>query len=87
MHVREPVRWQARAAAGDGGDSPEEIERGGPGVSPRDPVMRIGEVAVCGTCLRTKLERTETASRRCRCGGRIVVMPRSEVEARRNDKG
>jgi DNA-directed RNA polymerase subunit RPC12/RpoP len=47
----------------------------------------MGEVAVCGTCLRTEFERAEMASGRCRCGGRIVAMPRSEVEARRSDKG
>jgi hypothetical protein len=56
-------------------------------MSPKDPGLKVGEVAVCGTCLRTKFERTEAASRRCRCGGRIVAMPRSEVEARRSDRG
>ncbi len=48
--------------------------------------MRIGEVAVCVACLRTTFERAETASKRCRCGGRIITMPKGEVEARRNDR-
>ena len=48
--------------------------------------MKIGEVAVCGTCLRTKFQRAEAASGRCPCGGRIVVMPKGEVEARRVDR-
>ncbi len=56
-------------------------------MSPKDTGLKVGQVVVCGTCLRTKFERTETASRRCRCGGRIVAMPKSEVEARRNDRG
>jgi DNA-directed RNA polymerase subunit RPC12/RpoP len=56
-------------------------------VSPRDTGPKPGEVAVCGTCLRTAFERAEKASHRCRCGGRIVTMPRVEVEARRGDKG
>ena len=36
--------------------------------------MKIGEIAVCGTCLRTKFERAETVNVKCRCGGHIVVM-------------
>jgi DNA-directed RNA polymerase subunit RPC12/RpoP len=56
-------------------------------VSPNGPALKVGQVAVCGTCLRTKLERAEAASGRCRCGGRIVAMPRGEVEARRSDRG
>ena len=52
----------------------------------RGPVLRIGEVAVCGTCLRVAFERAETASLRCRCGGRIIAMPKSEVDARRRDR-
>jgi DNA-directed RNA polymerase subunit RPC12/RpoP len=52
----------------------------------KGPALRIGEVAVCAACLRTTFERAETASRRCRCGGRIIAMPRSEVDARRRDK-
>jgi hypothetical protein len=56
-------------------------------VSPRDAGPRPGEVAVCGSCLRTAFERAEKSSRRCRCGGRIVTMPKGEVEARRGDKG
>jgi hypothetical protein len=54
--------------------------------STKGPVLRIGEVAVCAACLRVTFERAEAASRRCRCGGRIIAMPRSEVEARRRDK-
>jgi hypothetical protein len=56
-------------------------------VTTRQPKLRVGEVAVCRSCLRTTFERAEAGSRRCRCGGAIVAMPRSEVEARRNDKG
>ncbi len=56
-------------------------------MSPRDTVPKPGDVAVCGTCLRTAFDRGEKASRRCRCGGRIVTMPKGEVEARRGDKG
>ena len=48
--------------------------------------MKIGEIAVCGTCLRTQFERTEAVSGKCRCGGRIVVMLRGEVEKRRSEK-
>jgi len=48
--------------------------------------MKIGEVAVCATCLKTTFERAETSSKRCRCGGRIITMPRSEVDARRSDR-
>ena len=55
--------------------------------SPRDTAPKPGDVAVCGTCLRTAFERTEKTSRRCRCGGRIVTMPKGEVEVRRVDKG
>jgi hypothetical protein len=51
------------------------------------PKPRIGEVAVCRACLRTRFERAEAAVGRCRCGGTIVNMPRSEVDARRSDKG
>ncbi len=49
--------------------------------------LRIGEVAVCGSCLRTTFERAEAAGGRCRCGGTINAMPKGEVEARRADKG
>ena len=52
----------------------------------RGPALRIGEVAVCGSCLRVAFERAETASRRCRCGGAIIAMPKSEVDARRRDR-
>jgi DNA-directed RNA polymerase subunit RPC12/RpoP len=48
--------------------------------------LKVGEIAVCGTCLRTKFERAEVASGKCRCGGRIVAMPRGEVEARRSER-
>lgn len=48
--------------------------------------MKIGEIAVCGTCLRTKFERAEAVNVKCRCGGRIVVMLRGEVEKRRSEK-
>jgi hypothetical protein len=51
------------------------------------PKPGVGEVAVCRTCLRTSFERAEAAASRCRCGGTIVNMPRSEVDARRADKG
>ncbi len=56
-------------------------------MSPRDTAPKPGDVAVCGTCLRTAFDRAEKTSRRCRCGGRIVTMPKGEVEARRVDKG
>jgi hypothetical protein len=56
-------------------------------MTPQPLRLRIGEIAVCGSCLRTAFERPETASRRCRCGGLIVAMPRGEVESRRRDKG
>jgi len=56
-------------------------------VTARTPKLRIGEVAVCRSCLRTAFERAEAASGRCRCGGTIIAMPRGEVEARRTDKG
>ena len=49
--------------------------------------LRIGEVAVCRSCLRTAFERAEAAGGRCRCGGAIIAMPKGEVEARRADKG
>jgi DNA-directed RNA polymerase subunit RPC12/RpoP len=48
--------------------------------------MRIGEVAVCAVCLKTKLSRAELAAKRCECGGRILVMPKGEVEKRRADR-
>ena len=51
------------------------------------PKLKIGEVAVCRSCLRTTFERAEAASGRCRCGGAIIAMPKGEVEARRTDKG
>ena len=31
--------------------------------------MKIGKIAVCGTCLRTKFERAEAVSGKFRCGG------------------
>jgi DNA-directed RNA polymerase subunit RPC12/RpoP len=48
--------------------------------------MKIGEVAVCGTCLRTRFSRAEVAAKRCPCGGRILAMPKGEVEKRRSDR-
>ncbi len=48
--------------------------------------MKIGEVAVCGACLKTKLSRAELAAKRCACGGRILAMPKGEVEKRRADR-
>jgi DNA-directed RNA polymerase subunit RPC12/RpoP len=48
--------------------------------------VKIGEVAVCAACLRTQLGRAELAAKRCACGGRIIVMPRGEVEKRRADR-
>ena len=51
------------------------------------PKLKVGEVAVCRSCLRTTFERAEAASGRCRCGGAIIAMPKGEVEARRTDKG
>jgi len=48
--------------------------------------MKIGDVAVCGTCLKTRFVRTELAARRCSCGGRIVEMPKGEVEKRRSER-
>jgi len=56
-------------------------------VTARTPKLRVGEVAVCRSCLRTAFERAEAASGRCRCGGAIIAMPKGEVEARRTDKG
>jgi len=51
------------------------------------PKLKVGEVSVCRSCLRTAFERAEAASGRCRCGGAIIAMPKGEVEARRTDKG
>jgi hypothetical protein len=51
------------------------------------PALKVGEVAVCGSCLRTRFDRAESASRTCRCGGRIVAMPKGEIDARRADRG
>jgi DNA-directed RNA polymerase subunit RPC12/RpoP len=48
--------------------------------------MKIGDVAVCGTCLKTRFGRAELATRRCACGGRIVEMPKGEVEKRRSER-
>jgi DNA-directed RNA polymerase subunit RPC12/RpoP len=48
--------------------------------------VKIGEVAVCSACLRTRFERAELAAKRCACGGRIVAMPRGEVEKRRAER-
>ena len=50
-----------------------------------DPV-KIGDVAVCGACLKTRFGRPELAARRCACGGRIVEMPKGEVEKRRSER-
>ena len=51
------------------------------------PKLKVGDVAVCRSCLRTTFERTEATGGRCRCGGAIIAMPKGEVEARRIDKG
>ena len=48
--------------------------------------MKIGDVAVCGACLKTRFLRTELAAKRCSCGGRIVEMPKGEVEKRRSER-
>jgi DNA-directed RNA polymerase subunit RPC12/RpoP len=48
--------------------------------------MKIGEVAVCATCLKTRLDRAELKAKRCACGGRVITMPKGEVEARRADR-
>lgn len=51
------------------------------------PPLRIGEIHVCGGCLRTTFDRAELSAMRCRCGGRIVAMPRGEVDKRLTDRG
>jgi DNA-directed RNA polymerase subunit RPC12/RpoP len=48
--------------------------------------MKIGEVAVCGACLKRTYTKAELAAKRCSCGGRIVAMPRGEVEKRRSER-
>ena len=48
--------------------------------------VKIGDVAVCGTCLKTRFDRAELAAKRCACGGRIVEMPRGEVDKRRSER-
>lgn len=48
--------------------------------------MKIGDVQVCASCLKTPPSRAEIAARRCTCGGSIIVMPRGEVEKRKADR-
>ncbi len=48
--------------------------------------VKIGDIAVCGTCLKTRFARSEVAAKRCACGGRIVEMPKGEVEKRRSER-
>ena len=48
--------------------------------------VKIGDVAVCGACLKTRFVRSELAAKRCACGGRIMEMPKGEVEKRRSER-